>query len=334
VLGRQVELRVLDDASSPTLVAANYEQLIGRDRVDLLFGPFSTLLSVPAAHVADRHGYAFPEPAGGGLSVFAQKLGNLFFVQAAPTTNCGDSFVKYVLSLPAARRPKTAAYPTLDDPFAAPIVQRSRAQLEAAGVRTVFKTTYPATLNDLTRVVGSYAKRKPDLVFAGTQTQDAYAQVNAMVRLKFSPKFLFMSNGASAPTDFPANVGANHTSGIFTCGDWFSHSKTAGNPEFVQAYVARYGGTPQAIDPTSAEAYSVGQLIELVAKRTGAVDNRTIIISLHGGNWPVVEGTLSWNSAGEPKGSLVLAEWISGKLLPVYPADQAVATPFSPKPKW
>lgn len=334
VLGRKVRLSILDDGSDPDRAAENYETLITRRRVELVFGPFSTLLTVPSAKVADRHHYAFPEPAGGGPKVFAQKLGNVFFVQPAPSVNCGDPFVDWVRSLPRSQRPRTAAYTALEDPFATPIVERARRKLEAAGVKTVFKTIYSSEAANLAPMVRSYAKLKPDLVFAGVQSEDAYSQVRAMVRADFKPRFLFFSNAANSPTEFPKRIGAQNTRGILSCGDWFSHSKTAGNPEFIQSYIARYGGTPQAIDSGSAEAYAVGQLIQLVADRTGKVDNQTIINSLHTGTWPVVVGNLRWNAVGAPTGSVVLAQWSGGKLLPVYPPEQAVAKPQAAKSRW
>jgi branched-chain amino acid transport system substrate-binding protein len=334
VMGRKVQLKIVDDASSPNQVVTNYQNLITRDKVDLVFGPFSTLLTAPAAQVANRYGYAFPEPAGGGPAVFKEKLGNTFFVQPAPVINCGDPFVKWVLSLPAGQRPRTAAYPSLDDPFAAPIVDRARQQLEAAGVKTVFKTIYPPETTDMTPIVQKYANAKPDLVFGGVQSEDAYSQVKAMVQLKFSPKFLFFTNAANSPTEFPDKVGAGNTSGVMSCGDWFSNVKTAGNPDFIKAYIAKYGGTPEKIDSGSAEAYAVGQLMELVAARTHKLDNKTIISALHSGSWPVIEGNLSWNADGSPKGSVVLAQWQKGKLLPVFPADQALAQPTTPKAAW
>jgi len=85
VLGRKVTMKIVDDASSPTQVVSNYQNLINRDKVNLVFGPFSSLLTVPASQVASRYGYAFLEPAGGGPKVFAQTLHNLFFVQPAPS---------------------------------------------------------------------------------------------------------------------------------------------------------------------------------------------------------------------------------------------------------
>jgi branched-chain amino acid transport system substrate-binding protein len=105
ILGRKVTLSIKDDASSPTQAATNYQNFITKDRVDLVFGPFSTLLTAPSAAVASRYGYAFIEPAGGGPAVFDQKLHNVFFTQPAPIVESGDVFVQWVLSLPKAKRP-------------------------------------------------------------------------------------------------------------------------------------------------------------------------------------------------------------------------------------
>ncbi len=106
------------------------------------------------------------------------------------------------------------------------------------------------------------------MVVGGTQSDDAYAQVKAMIQLKFSPKFLFLSNGANSPVEFPSKVGAGNVDGIFSSGDWFPDSKSAGNPAFVAAYIKKYGGNPFGIDSGSAEAYAVGQLIQDVAAKT------------------------------------------------------------------
>ena len=334
ILGRQVQLVIVDDASSTNQVVTNYESLITKDKVDLVLGPFSTLLTAPAATRANRHGYSFIEPAGGGPLVFDAKLPNVFFAQPAPVVSCGDPFVNFIASLPPDQRPKTAAYPELDDPFAAPIAESMRMKFEAMGIQTVYQQLYPAETADMTNIIARVASLKPDMVVSGTQFLDAYAQVKAMIQQSFSPKFLFMSNGAGSPTNFPKNVGAGNTQGIFSCGDWFPDATANGNPAFVAAYLKTYGGDQYGIDSTSAEAYAAGQLLEDVAAKTGKIDNATIISALHSGTWATVEGNLSWDQYGSPKGSDMLVEWVDSKLLPVYPPEVALHAPVYPKPAW
>ena len=334
VLGRQVQLKIVDDASSPTQVVTNYQNLINKDHVDLTFGPFSTLLTIPASRVAERYSYAFLAPAGGGPDVFAQNLHDFFFVQPAPTTQSGDVFASYILSLPASQRPKTAAYAELDDPFSAPIAENIRAKFEAAGIQTVYKQVYPSETQDLSPVVAAMAAKKPDVIVGGTQSEDAYSMVKSLVQLNYNPKFFFQSNGANSPLEFPDKVGAGNTAGIFSAADWFPGSQAQGSTAFIKAYTAKYGGTAQQIDDSSAEAYAVGQLIEAVAQKTGKIDNATIVSSLHSGTWPTLLGNLSWSANGSPQGSFNLVQWQGGKLLPVYPSSVAQAQPLAPKPNW
>ncbi|MGW1160202.1 amino acid ABC transporter substrate-binding protein [Streptomyces sp. NPDC002519] len=334
VLGRKVSVKIVDDTSNPNQVTTNYTNLITKDKVDLVVGPYSSLLTIPASQVAKRYGYAFLEPAGGGPKVFAQHLDNLFFVQPAAIVRQGDIFVDYLLSLPPAKRPKTAAYASLDDPFATPLADNVRKRLEAAGIKTVYSQTYPDNLTDLTPVITKVAAAKPDLLVAGTQSEDAYGQVKAMIQLGFNPRWLFVSNGANNPVEFPDKVGKNNTEGIFTTGDWFAGSRQPGAPEFVKAYLAKYGGAETDIDTTSAEAYSVGTLIENVAKKTGKIDNKTIISALHSGTWQTPIGNLAWDANGEPKSHYTLVQWQKQRLTPVYPADVAAAKPVTAKPAW
>jgi len=334
ILGRKVTMKLVDDASSPTQVVSNYQNLINRDKVDLVFGPFSSLLTVPASQVAKRYGYSFLEPAGGGPKVFAQKLDNLFFVQPAPVVKSGDVFADWILSLPADQRPKTAAYTELDDPFASPIAENVRARFEAAGIKTVYKQIYPAETQDFSAIMAKVVAANPDVLVGGTQNEDAYAQVKTLVQLKFSPKFMFLSNGANSPLEFPTKVGTQNTTGIMSAGDWFPGSTAAGSADFTAAYIKANGGTADTIDNSSAEAYACGQILEAVAKKTGKIDNATIIATLHQGTWPTLLGDLSWGPDGAPSGSFNLIQWQGGKLVPVYPDSLAKAKPIYPKPNW
>src|SRR6266851_5502293 len=112
LLGRQVKLDILNDTSSPTQVVTNYQKLINVNHVDLLFGPFSSLLTAPAAQIANRYGKAFVEGAAGAQAVvlgsvdvptvsafiqaFAQQHYNPKIVIATAGPDQGASFVSAV----------------------------------------------------------------------------------------------------------------------------------------------------------------------------------------------------------------------------------------------
>src|SRR5436190_4318904 len=143
LLGRKVQVVVKDDASNQNTVVADYNALIAKDKVDMLLGTFSSLLNLPASTVAEKNHMLYVEPAGGAPEIFSRGYKYIFFAQQATANHQGDVFAHYITSLPASERPKTAAYPTLDDPFAQPTSQGIEAIFKAAGIRTVYRKTYP-----------------------------------------------------------------------------------------------------------------------------------------------------------------------------------------------
>ena len=134
LLGHKVSLDIISDSSDPTQVTTNYQTLINVKHVNLIFGPFSTLLTVPAAKVTNRYGYAMIEGAGGGPLAFATGLHSLFDV-SAPVANSLVPFAKWVASMPKSERPKTAAYPTSNDPFTEPQLPVAEHILQKAGCK-------------------------------------------------------------------------------------------------------------------------------------------------------------------------------------------------------
>src|SRR3984957_7483323 len=121
ILGRPVQLTILNDDSSTNQVVTNYNTLISADHVDLTFRPFSSLLTGPAAAGAARAGYAFVEGAGGAPTVFdtqSNEADHNTFDASLPIADEMVPFVNYVKSLGSTvDHSLTAAYPMADDPF-------------------------------------------------------------------------------------------------------------------------------------------------------------------------------------------------------------------------
>src|SRR3981081_2853654 len=171
LLGRQVKLTVLNDASSPTQVVTNYDKLISSDHVNLTFGPFSSLLTTPAAAVAARNSYAFIEGAGGAPSVFTtpanQAAHNVFDV-SLPIQDELVPFTDWIKSLPASQRPTTAAYPIAQGPFTEPPVQLTQSALQQAGIRTVYSKVFPAEVPDYAPAAANVASSGAQVVVLGS----------------------------------------------------------------------------------------------------------------------------------------------------------------------
>ncbi len=338
LLGRQVKLDFTNDASDPTTVATNYTKLIAQDKVNLVFGPFSSLLTVPAAKVAARYGYAFPEGAGGAPSVFALKLPNLFGV-SPPVTDQLVPFANWVASLPASQRPKTAAYPMVNDPFADPMVQTAQGILQKAGVKTVYSKIYPAENPDYKAGADSVAATGAQLVMLGSvdvPTVSAFMQ--AFEQQHYNPMMFAAAAGPDQGQAFLKVVGASNAVGTFVPNGWYGGIQNPLSQAMVKAYIAKYGGTASGINADVAEGYSVGEITAAAVNATKSLDNAKIIAYLHSGvTIPTVQGPAKFNSVGENAASQIfIFQWQNGaKYVQVLPTGTAGSVSIvNPKPNW
>lgn len=336
LLGRQVKLDFLSDASSTTQVVTNYQKFITVDHDDLVLGPYSTLLTKPASVVANRYGYAFMEGSGGGPSVFTQGLHNVFDV-SPPIVFQMNSYVQYILSLPASERPTTAAYATEDDPFTQPMIDEARSLLEAGGVKTVSYEVYPAETTDFTPIAQKVIASNAQVVVLGSMLPDMIAYVQAFKQQHFNPKSIIASAGPDQGSQFTGPIGgANIAEGICFPNAWDPSINTYQNSQMVQDFIAKYGGTAQDISADSAEAYSVGQVLTQVVNKIHSIDNAAIIKELHSGDtFQSVQGNVKFDAKGENiDGTSFVFQWQKGSVNLVYPAAQATNSPEFPKPNW
>lgn len=337
ILGRQVQLDILSDASSTTQIVTNYQKLITVDHCDLVFGPFSTLLTKAGDVVANRYGYAFLEGAGGGPSVFTQGLHNVFDV-SAPVANLLVSFTQYLLSLPPAQRPTTAAYATQDDPFTQPQVDTARQLLEQGGVKTASYQVYPSETTDYTPIAQKMISSGAQIIVTGTLLPDIVAYIQAFKQQHYNPKAIIATAGPDQGAQFTKAIGgAASAEGVFVPnGGWYPSINTFQNAQMVKDYLAKYGGTADAISSDVAEAFSVGQTLQQAAAKINSIDNAKLITELHSGDtFQTVQGPVKFDSTGQNTlATGYLFQWQKQALVSVYPASQATTPPEYPKPNW
>jgi branched-chain amino acid transport system substrate-binding protein len=331
LLGRKVQLDVLDDGFEPNQCGANYTRLISQNKVDLLLGTFSSLLNAPASAIAARQGMLYIEPSGGSASLFTRGFKNLFFAQPAVTTNLPDQFVQWMAALPAAQRPTTAAYVTQDDPGASPAVAIFKTKFEALGIKTVYNETYDPNTSNFDTIGAAVAHAAPELVIHGAVAADGAQFVRSLEKLSFTPKVFFQTKAPSDDT-YPKAIGAGNTEGTFTAEAWSSQAKYPGNAEFVAAYTKKFG-YPPAED--AANSYTAGQVLAAAVQAVGRIDQAALATWLHANTVDTIVGPLKWDATGVPGGTLLLAQWQSGTLQIVAPQAAATTTRVvNPKPAW
>jgi branched-chain amino acid transport system substrate-binding protein len=337
LLGHKIKLDVLSDASSPSQVVTNYQKLIGSDHVKLVFGPFSTLLTLPSARVAARYGYAFVEGAGGGPAVFGQGLHNVFDV-SVPIKNNLVTFAQWVASLPASQRPKTAAYATTNDPFTQPQLPLAQKIMQAAGVKTLSSTVFPAEVTDFTPIATKVAGEKADVFVLGSVDVPTVSSfIHAFIQQHYNPKIFIATAGPDQGAAFVKAVGNGNENGIFVPNGWYPGFQKADSQQMVKEYIAKYGGSASDVNADVAEAYSVGQVLAQAVQATHSFDQAKIMQYLKSGRtFNSVQGPVKFDSLGENTAQKTLTfQWQKGTLVQSLPTSTPGSKPpLFPKPNW
>jgi branched-chain amino acid transport system substrate-binding protein len=343
LLGRQVTLKILNDNSSPTQAQTNYQTLFASDKVNLAFGPFSSLLTTPSASVAARYGYALIEGAGGAPSVFAspanQSAHNIFDV-SLPIEDELIPFVNWVASLPPGQRPKTAAYPMADDPFADPPVQLAQQRLQALGVKTVYSKIFPAENASYKPAADQVAATGAQAVVLGsTDVPTVSAFMQAFEQQHYNPKMFICAAGPDQGAAFTSAVGKGNATGMMVPNGWYPGYANPDSQKMVQAYVAKYGGSPSDINADVAEGYSVGQVAAQAVIATKGTDNAKIITYLHSGvTLSSVQGPVRFDNFGKNSSAAAFTfQWQQQgtaykQVLPVSTTGSVAI--INPKPNW
>ena len=334
LLGRQVELVILDDASSQEQVVTDYNNLISNEKVDLLLGTFSSLLNFPASTVAENNQMVLVAPAGGSPKIFEANPTYYFFAQQAIGPDQANPFVDMIAGLPDDQKPTTAAYVTQDDPFAAPVIESMQAQLEAMGVETVYSEVYPPETTNLQPFASKIAAAKPDLIAQGAVFEDGVSLVKSLVQVGYNPNIMFQTSAPSNGAQFTDGIGTGNEEGIFYAVSWSEKSPTPGNAEFIATYQAQNGeGLVPAED--AADAYAAAEVLAAAVEATGGLDNPTLKDWLHANPVSTILGELSWDEIGRPQGDFLLAQWQNGTVEIVAPPEAATTENLvMPKPAW
>ena len=342
LLGRPVRLKILDDKGSEQLTQANYQTLIKTDHVDLVLAPFSSLLTIDAAKVTSKYGYALAAGSAGAPAVYQLGLRSLFSTNV-PASAQMVPLANYVAHLPVGQRPATAAYPMIDDPFADPPVQTAEGILSRDGIRPVYrhaKYSPNSSAAQLAQDAKAVAQSGAQMVVLGSvDVPTVQAFVKEFIAKNYNPKIFIAAAGPDQGQAFLNAVGTGNADGIMVPNGWFGAYPNALSHLMVQDYIAKYGGTASDINADVAESYSAGEVIAAGVTGTHSLDQQSIITWLHHNSIQTVLGAVKFGKDGENRNALssaLIFQWqAGGHFVQVLPKGGLGTKQIIPvKPSW
>jgi branched-chain amino acid transport system substrate-binding protein len=325
-----VELIVYDDRSDPATAVKLYEKLITEDKVDLLFGPYSSAVFFAVSSVAEKYKMPILGPTASANEIYERGYNYTFI--ALPSVR---SWAEAVLSFLEAK-PELKNVVVVSSTFRVGVsfVKYVREGLEKIGRTIVFYEEYPTGTKDLTSLALKIKAANPDAVIAGGAFPDNVLLTRTLKEVGFNPKFLYLAIG----TDMPEFIETLGETAEGVCGFRCFHHKLPfpGVKEFVEAYQKRYGKLPPV---EAAGGYTQCQLLQAAIEKAGSLDPEKIRKALLELDMYTVFGRWRY---GEKAGG----RWINiyektyinqvqhGKYEIVWPPEYATSEMWYPKPPW
>jgi len=322
LLGRRVELQLLDDHSESINAGKLYEQLI-QSKVDLLIGPFGSAATQVAAAVAERNRRVFINATGATRTVHRAAY-RYIFQTATPLAAYGSG----ALELARAQGVKRLMLLARDDPTSRESAARAREEAALKGLSAGEVESYAQGATDFIAQVAKARAAGAEAWIAFGLPQDAAEMVKNFRKLAFAPR-LFVAQGAADP-DFIKRVGqdAEYAVGI---APYDRRARTRGNAQFAEAYAKKWSAEPGHL---AAEGYAAAKILEEALRRAGVLDQEKLRDALAALETETPLGPYKVERTGAQAAARpLLVQVLRGRREVIWPEALATAK-WQPYPAW
>jgi branched-chain amino acid transport system substrate-binding protein len=316
LLGRQIELTVLDDRSNPETGARLYERLITEEDVDLLMGPYSSAVTGGMMPIAERYEMVNIAPMASADELFQQGVRYSFQV-ITPASHYLDG----ALDIMEEEGLKTFVVVGEDSAFPAALLKGLEAITEERGFELLYSELYPVGTRDFSAIIQKIEDAQPDAIMGGTYAEDAIAFTRQLKELGVDAPVIALTVGA-AENEYWESVGdaGQH---IMGASHWEPELDTPGNDKFVKAYKAEYGKDPGY---HAAGSFAGMQLLQRAVEACECFDHKKIREELIDLETETLFGVFDVDENGAQVGKIgVMVQWFNGKKKIIWPDEEANA---------
>ena len=322
LLGRRIELRVLDDHSEAARSGPAYAELIAGG-ASLLVGPYGAAATLVAAAEAERSHHVLANGAGASARVYKRPQ-RWVFQTLAPYSSYGEG----VLTLAAEAGCRSPHLFARNDSASVEMADAARGQALKLGLQVGELQVYSGA-EALAPLVAKAAALPIECWIAFGEVRDAADTVIAMKRLGYAPRFFYVRSAADP--GFIERVGqdAEYTLGSLAYDPAWP---TPYNEAFVKAYAVRWGRPP---DAAAAQAHAAATVLARAVEQAGSLDQEKLRAVLTGLETGTVLGTYRVAASGEQAGiKPALVQILRGRPTVLWPPALAGGAAPKPYPPW
>jgi len=196
-----LEYKYYDCESTKESVTSLIGRLITVDKVNVVFSPYSSGLTLRGAPITESHRMLYMDHGGASNEIFQQ--GFRYIVQTiGPATSYHRGTLDMIKKVDPKAKRVALAYE--EDEFAKMVMKGAEDYAKKLGFQIVFKRTYPNGVTDLTPLLSALKASKPDFILGGGHFEDGQLFNRQMADLDINTNALSLIAAATLPAFYEA----------------------------------------------------------------------------------------------------------------------------------
>ena len=240
VLGKKIQLVIEDNKSNPTEAVATAEKLIGKDKVPVMMGAWSSTLTL--AVMPKLMEYGVPMLVETSSSGKITTAGNPWIFRISPTSEMeAKAFTPTTKSMGI----KKADFLSINNDFGLGAAKEFSAMLKAQGVQVGVMETMDPKATDFSAQLAKIKASGSDTLFVTTAVEQITLILKQAQEQQLKVRII-TTGGSSSPDQLIAQAGdaANGSYHLVFFTPWFPEAVK--NPEVAKSFVAAWAARKQA----------------------------------------------------------------------------------------
>ncbi len=318
----KVKIKYYDDESDPITSARLTEKLITEDKVNFIFGPYSSDITYATSTINEKYRVVMIASMASVGRIYERGYKYIFSVLPL-----AERYMDPLLELAKyegyiSPKPKTVSIISANSLFPLSAAEGALKYAEKLGFKVISFDKYPEDAEDLSPVLSKIKDGDPDILIGAGFFENAILVTKQVKELRIHPKMLGFTVGATLP-DFRRSLkeDAEHIYGP----EWWIPQMNwtcpvFGNTEnYVEIVKEKYKYIP---DYHVAGATNAGVLLQIALEKAGTINTEKVREALSSLDTETFFGPIAFDNAGRNiKGKGVLIQIQNNFPTPVYPRN-------------
>lgn len=314
LLGRPVKVIILDDQSESNSSREIYTDLITKQRVDFVFGPYSSQIAAAIAPIVDEFGYPTLLPGAAATAIYELENQNVFglFIPAS-------KYALEMIRLAVLHDLKRIAIVYADDLFSVDVAVGAKKWALTANRDVVMYSKFKKGTHDLADLAAEARDAGAEVIIVAGHFDESVDMRRALKKLDWYPRAYFATIGPTLQRY--SDVLGSDANLTFAVSLWEPDKKLKfrGSQEFIDSFAETYANQASY---HAANAYAAGQILEAAVKKANSLDRNMIRQILYDLDVHTIIGRYRVNENGMPlKHRPQLIQWQDGYKVIVYPEE-------------